>query len=275
MTPPKAPESASGGSSEFFAAAKTGAIAAAAVLALILPPIGATSLRSPAAKSPAAKTAPGHQETAAVPPSAAAPAALPVRLASFGDAAPTEAVRHIANWTMHSGDHKDMAFIVIDKKDAHAWVFSPTGELRGEAPVLLGAAIGDDSFPGIGDKPLAQVRPEEKTTPAGRFIAEPGVNTNGEDIVWVDYDAAVSMHRVRPVVASERRLERLASPTPEDNRISFGCINMPPAFYNKVLSPAVQQWGAVVYVLPETRTPQALFGSYDVPQAPATQLAGR
>jgi hypothetical protein len=72
------------------------------------------------------------------------------------------------------------------------------------------------------------------------------------------------MHRVRPTVKAERRLERLASETPEDNRISFGCINLPVAFYEGVLVPAVRGTGVVVYVLPETRTPQEQFGSYDV-----------
>jgi hypothetical protein len=106
------------------------------------------------------------------------------------------------------------------------------------------------------------VLPEERTTPAGRFVAEPGVNANGEDIVWVDYDAAVSMHRVRPNVKKERRLQRLASATPVDNRISFGCINLPVAFYETVLSPTVQKHGAIVYVLPEVQSVQALFGTY-------------
>ena len=38
--------------------------------------------------------------------------------------------------------------------------------------------------------------PEERTTPAGRFVAERGQNLRGEDVVWIDYDAAVLMHRV-------------------------------------------------------------------------------
>ncbi|HSV35727.1 MAG TPA: hypothetical protein VLI46_09230, partial [Ramlibacter sp.] len=154
---------------------------------------------------------------------------------------------------------------IIDKKGAKVYLFSPAGRLRAVTPALLGSAAGDDSAPGIGDKPLSQVLPQEKTTPAGRFIAELGMNTKGEDIVWVDYDAAVSMHRVRANVKSERRLQRLASATPADNRISFGCINLPVKFYEKVLRPAVQSGGVVVYVLPETRPLHQTFASfYDV-----------
>lgn len=54
------------------------------------------------------------------------------------------------------------------------------------------------------------------------------MSTRGEDVVWVDYDAAVSMHRVLNV---KERLAALASPTNADNRMSVGCINLPPQFY--------------------------------------------
>ncbi len=148
------------------------------------------------------------------------------------------------------------SLVILDKKNARVYVLDPGGKLKASTPALLGAAMGDENIPGIGEKPLSAVRPEEKTTAAGRYIAELGVNTGGEDIVWVDCNAALSMHRVRPAVKEERRLERLASPTSEDNRISFGCINLPVAFYEGVLKPAVQQTGAVIYVLPERALPR-------------------
>ncbi|HZY20408.1 MAG TPA: hypothetical protein VFE82_18195 [Ramlibacter sp.] len=211
---------------------------------------------------------PAAQAVAAAVAGAPTPAPVPAphvpRFASFGREDPSLDVRHIADWAVDSGDPQGRSFAVVDKKEARVWLFDPRGELIAATPALIGAAVGDDPVPGIGEKPLAEILPEEKTTPAGRFVAEHGVNAGGEDVVWVSYDLAVSMHRVRPTVKSERRLERLASPTAEDNRISFGCINLPVAFYEQVLRPTVQQTGAVVYVLPETRSPQAQFGSYDV-----------
>jgi hypothetical protein len=152
-------------------------------------------------------------------------------------------------------------------------VFAPDGKLRGSTPVLLGSAIGDHSVPGIGEREIMAILPEERTTPSGRFVTSPGRNANGEDIIWVDYNAAVSMHRVRANVASQRRLERLASPTPDDNRISFGCINVPTRFYNEMIHPVMGRTRAVAYVLPETRDVRAEFGSYDVPVAPAVTTA--
>jgi hypothetical protein len=232
--------------SEFLDSVQKGMLLGVALLALVLPPAGIVHRSAPPqTSSPAARVA-------------------PPRLADFGSFTPTPEVRHVANWTVHARDHQDKAIIIVDKKDARVYVFDRAGKLQTTAPVLLGSAIGDYTVPGIGDKPIAQVLPEEKTTPAGRFIAEIGMNTRGEDVVWVDYDSAVSMHRVLTTNPAERRLERLATPTVEDNRISYGCINVPRDFYETVLSPAVRTAGAIIYVLPDTGTPQQVFGSYDV-----------
>ena len=149
---------------------------------------------------------------------------------------------------------------VLDKKNARIYLFEKTGALRASSPVLLGAAVGDDSVPGIGDRKISDIRPFEKTTPAGRFPTEPGTNLQGEDIVWVDYDAAISMHRVRPL-KGERRLQRLASPDARDNRISYGCINVPAAFYDRWLKPTFGSRAGILYVMPETRSAGEQFGS--------------
>jgi hypothetical protein len=126
--------------------------------------------------------------------------------------------------------------------------------------------------PGIGERPVEKVRPEERITPAGRFVARPGRNLTGEDIVWVDYGAAVSMHRVRAINPKERRLERLASASSADNRISYGCINLPVAFYEQVLRPMVVSGPTLVYVLPETRPLDRQFAGI-VPAATAAVSA--
>lgn len=198
------------------------------------------------------------------PGMAAAPAQRLPRFASFGHERPSADVRHVADWAIDSGDAAGKAVVIIDKREAKVWILDPQGELVASAPALLGSAVGDDPVPGIGEKPLSAILPQEKTTPAGRYVAEPGLNAGGEDVVWVSYDLAVSLHRVRPLVQAERRLERLASASPDDNRISFGCINLPVAFYEQALVPTVAHAGAVIYVLPETRSVQQQFGSYDV-----------
>ena len=190
------------------------------------------------------------------------------RFANFGAAKPSVDARYVANWIADSRDNTDADFVIVDKKFARIYVFDREARLQGSSPVLLGAARGDDAVPGIGTRPIEQVLPEERTTHAGRFVGERGRNTQGEDIVWVDYDAAVSIHRVRATKPAERRLERLATPTVDDNRISYGCINVPVAFYESHIRPVFATRNAVIYVLPEVKSALQVFGSYDVASAP-------
>ena len=210
--------------------------------------------------------------TAQAPPAIAATSSFSTpRFADFTSTQnmPSPDARFLANWVADSrnNDGGNAGFIIIDKKFARVYVFDASGRLRADSAVLLGGARGDDSVEGIGNRPIEQVRPEERTTPAGRFVAEPGRNMLGEDVVWIDYDAAVSMHRVRLTNPAERRLERLATPTADDNRISYGCINVPVTFYETYIRPAAAKRRAIIYVLPEVHSLQQVFGAYDVAAA--------
>lgn len=180
----------------------------------------------------------------------------PLHPALAGAANPAQ---RLARAAAAAGDNLSQPFAVIDKAAARLFLFDRDGRVTASSPVLLGLARGDDSVPGIGSRPMADIRPGERTTPAGRFNAEAGINLSGEDIVWVDYDAAISMHRVRATNQSEQRLQRLASPTPNDNRISYGCINVPAAFYDMHVKPVFAGRGRTVYVLPENTPVEQRF----------------
>ena len=204
-----------------------------------------------------------EQEAAKLPLDAAKPA--PERHwkhANFEKEIKSNDAQLVADWVADSGDNQGLPFAIVDKVDAKVFVFYPDGRLRGTAPCLLGLAKGDDSAPGIGNKKLSAIRPEDRTTPAGRFVASIGYNAHGRDVLWVSYDLAVSMHRVVSTKPSERRLERLATPTPLDNRISFGCINVPVKFFNDVISPTFTGTRGIVYVLPEVKTKKEIFAKY-------------
>ncbi len=239
--------------SEFADALRKGLLTGAAVLTVVLPPV--LTVAPPEQPPPVA--------VRAAPTAPAAPGPRSKRLADFAGEKPSQDVRQMAHWVVHSGDHQRMAFVIVDKKEAKVYAFDPRGRLKSVVPALLGSARGDHTVPGIGDKPVAQVLPEERTTPAGRFVAEMGMSSSrGEDVVWVDYDAAVSMHRVLKV---PERLKALSSPTNDDNRMSYGCINLPVSFFENVLRPLVKGSGAVIYVLPEMRPLREVFASfYDV-----------
>lgn len=231
--------------SEFGDALRKGLLLGAAILVVILPPMMSVAPSSHHVSPHAVvRSAPGPQQ----------------HFADFAGRSAAPEVRQMASWVVQSADNQHKSFVIVDKKNAQVYLFNPDGRLQADAPALLGQAHGDDTVPGIGDKPIAEVQPDERTTPAGRFVAELGASSSrGEDVVWVDYNAAVSMHRVLKVPA---RLQALASPTKDDNRMSYGCINLPPPFYEGALRPAVQRTGAIIYVLPETRSLHEQFAAY-------------
>lgn len=211
------------------------------------------------------EAAPQPAPVAATPVRAPADAAEPPARnhgrtrAEFGADKPSRDVRRLADWAVATDDPRGRPFMVVDKKRAALYVFDADGVLAGKTPVLLGQARGDYSVPGIGDREVSLVRPFERTTPAGRFVTTVGRNALGEDVIWIDYAAAVSMHRVRATVPEERRLQRLASRSSADNRISFGCINVPTAFYDEVVQPMFYGKQGLAYVLPEVGALHRVF----------------
>lgn len=172
----------------------------------------------------------------------------------------SDEAQQVAHWIRITQDNQRLPYVLIDKRAARVHVFDAAGRLQASSAVLLGLARGDHSVPGIGERPMSAIAPHERTTPAGRFLSEPGQNLQGEDIVWIDYDAAVSLHRVRSGKAAERRLQRLATTTVADNRISYGCVNVPQQFYDRNVAPVLGQKPGVIYVLPETQAAASFFG---------------
>lgn len=202
----------------------------------------------------------------------AAPTALRALQANFEKVLASRDARNVADWVVRVADNnagaghpagmRGLPFAIVDKKDARVFVFDAQGRLLGAAAALLGQAFGDDAIPGIGERALSSIRPEEKTTPAGRFISSMGDSTRGEDVFWVDYAGAVSMHRVVKGTPKERRAHRLASVSPLDNRITFGCMNVPKKFYEGVVRTTFIGTYGIVYVLPDTRSIRDIFPAY-------------
>jgi len=173
-------------------------------------------------------------------------------------------VEHVARWVRDSGDNGRMPYMIVDKVNAKVFVFNAGGRLQGAEPALLGMVQGDRSAKGVGDQKLSAIRLEDRITPAGRFVASLALDLQGQDILWIDYASALALHRVVKGKPVERRAERLQSETSEDNRISYGCINVPVKFFENVVSPAFSRTSGIVYILPETGTAREMFGSYDV-----------
>jgi hypothetical protein len=186
---------------------------------------------------------------------ALAPATSAARTATAAHGAPQEvgdAAADLVQWIARTRDHGARPFAIVDKRNARIHVFDAQARLRGSSAVLIGQAPGDFSAPQVGAHAQAGHVPfHERTTPAGRFVTEPGRNDKGEDVVWVDYDSAFAIHRLRPGAGLLRREQRLASATPSDNRATLGCVVVPVKFYAEVVHRLIGERRAVVYVMPE------------------------
>jgi hypothetical protein len=149
-------------------------------------------------------------------------------------------------------DAKDgRPFAIVDKRQALLSVYDADGRLVGRTAALLGLTPGDVEPASARGKAPSALGSHERVTPAGRFEAQPGRNLSGERVVWFNYDTNLAIHRLRPVAASQRRPERLASASGDDKRITLGCVVVDPAFFDNVVLPTLGNGPSLVYILPE------------------------
>ena len=199
------------------------------------------------------------------------PPPIPLEFSGIQSAAPLPAalnrlqaasleVLEVAKWVEVSRDNAGLPFIVVDKTNAQVYAFTPAAQLKATAPVLLGAGVGDAVLVSP-DAPMSAIPPQKRITPAGRYpsrlVFDPHTK---KDVLLIDGHNLITMHIVAKGTPVQRRAERLASATSEDNRVSYGCINVPPAFFTTVVGPDFTPAKGIVYILPEKTTAAQLFG---------------
>lgn len=222
----------------------------ALLLAAMALPVLTAPILGPATAAPATKAVKKTTKKAA--PKAKTPPP------DFTPLMATDAAR-VAQWVARARDNRGLPYVIIDKPMAIAFLYDAQGRAVAHAPVLVGIAPGDDASPGIGAKSLAEIGPAEKTTPAGRFLAKFGVAAGRQRVLWVDYATSVALHTIPPGNPKEQRRERMLSPAIDDNRITFGCINVPKQFYSQGLSPLFARKGGYVYILPDSKPLEEVF----------------
>jgi hypothetical protein len=76
-----------------------------------------------------------------------------------------------------------------------------------------------------------------------------------------DSTGFIAIHAADTSTPSENRLGRLETPTAEDNRISYGCINTKHATFVNKIKPNIDKLnGGLVFVLPDaTETTAEMF----------------
>jgi hypothetical protein len=164
----------------------------------------------------------------------------------------TDGMLQLALRVQESADAGRRPFAIVDKHAALLGVWAAGGRLCGVSRALLGSTPGDHSVPGVGERTQeGRLTAFDRTTPAGRFESTPGRNRDGEAIVWLDYEAALAIHRLRPGAGHAERARRLATAGGADKRVSAGCVVVPGAFYDGVVAPVLGRQRGVVYVMPE------------------------
>ena len=196
-------------------------------------------------------------------------APLPAPLDRLQSASPD--VLNVAQWVAASHDNAGLPFLVVDKVNAQVYAFNPAAQLKATAPVLLGTGVGDVVVISP-DVPMSAIPPQKRITPAGRYpsrlVDDPHTK---KQVLLIDGPNLITLHSVAKGTPAQRRAERLASIASDDNRISFGCINVPPDFFTTIVSPDFTPAKGVVYVLPEKTTAGQLFGFQPALTAPVAQ----
>jgi hypothetical protein len=162
-------------------------------------------------------------------------------------------------WIGTSKDNVGLPFVVVDKANARVYAFTPHAQLKATAPILLGQGIGDEMLVSH-DAPMSAIPPAKRITPAGRYVSNLARDGKGKRFLVMDAKNLISMHIVAKGTPAQRRAERLNSRASDDNRISFGCINVPPLFFAQVVDPDFTPRKGIVYVLPERQTAAERFG---------------
>ena len=175
-------------------------------------------------------------------------------------------------WVGASKDNAGLPFVVVDKVNAQVYAFTPAAQLQATAPILLGMGVGD-VIRVSPDLPMSAVPPQERITPAGRYVSKLVLDPHGKVVLLIDGKNLITMHIVVKGTPAQRRAERLASVATDDNRISFGCINVPPAFFTTVVDPDFRPGQGIVYILPEKTTAGQLFGFQPTPAAVTAPIA--
>jgi hypothetical protein len=207
------------------------------------------------------------------------PPPIPLEFSGIQTAAPVQApldrlnaaspeVQTVAQWVGTSHDNAGLPFLVVDKVNAQVYAFTPFGQLKATAPILLGMGHGDVPLVSA-NAPMSAIPPEKRITPAGRYLSSLVTDAHGKQVLSIDYNNAISLHIVVKGTPAQQRAARLASVTSDDNRISFGCINVPPGFFTEIVSPDFTPARGIVYVLPETRSAAQQFGFQPPVTAPA------
>lgn len=131
----------------------------------------------------------------------------------------------------------DEQFVVEYMKTHRAGTFFIMNEKRGELALFERGGI-TATFKALSGQKKGD-RNEKFITPAGIFPLVPSGDTEKNFLLFAPERTDTENHfaTIHPVldIKGQKRPERLKSKTPDDNRISDGCVNIDEADYNKIM----------------------------------------
>lgn len=142
----------------------------------------------------------------------------------------------------------DVPTITVDKNAGTMSVYFPDTNLTITKPVLLGKVKSNTLNMYSYDHPSKS----DNITPAGTFkvIKMFSWRLNEPMMTFIRGKSAVSaIHPLWMGNPDQKRVERLKSLTPDDNKITGGCINVDSKFYYDVLDKLPD--GVILTILPE------------------------
>lgn len=150
-------------------------------------------------------------------------------------------------------------FMIADKQNGMLHAFGPNGVIISQSPALYGKDVGD-TMQKTGNQ-------WNRVTPAGKYtltVESDSTYAGGKVFSLVETnvpgEGVVAVHAVYLGNPDENRLGRLASPTAQDNRISWGCVNTSnQAFLNELLPNANILEGGAIFVLPDSTSATEMF----------------
>jgi len=153
-------------------------------------------------------------------------------------------------------EYNNKAYIIIDKQTAKQYVMNADNTLIACFPVLLGAAKGETQNRADvnSDHPGAHA-----TTPMGEYefnYSPRPIDAIYEGRIFTIYgvdvtDGLLGMHETYPGELVERT-RALNTQTIEDNRKSYGCINLDQEIFDQYLTPHFTDGGFFkIYIMPD------------------------
>lgn len=155
---------------------------------------------------------------------------------------------------LYAGSKIEGSYIIVDKPSATLFVVGSDKKLISQMPVLLGQTKGETPNRADPESDIAI----EATTPAGKYtMGRLGINDEDQvlykgKIFSIYGSKGLRVHITYPL-EKEKRMKALNTPTPNDNRLSWGCINIGEEMWTK-LEGNIKDRGTCMFITPDDPT---------------------